>query len=115
MKLGQQLVLGFFFIGFSFLLAGPYLFLAYQAYRKNTRLEPERLRRKIAEQEVALGLKPQMEGTCRVCQHPLQTGAQYCLHCGTSIAEQFKICPACATVTIMDAKWCPSCRTPLDI
>ncbi|HEU5375669.1 MAG TPA: zinc ribbon domain-containing protein [Ktedonobacteraceae bacterium] len=104
-----RVILGFFYAGFSIFLAAPYLVQAWLALSEDKKLEGERLRHKIAEQEIALGIKPAMEGICRSCKHPLQVEAQYCLHCGTKVAEALKACPKCATVTIEDAQWCPSC------
>lgn len=113
MKIWQKLVLGYFFIGLSIFLVGPYLIQAYRAYSYNKRQEPVRLRHKIAEQEAELGFMPQIDGTCRVCHKPLQSGAEFCIYCGATVAEHPKVCPNCATITLPDAKWCPKCRTSL--
>lgn len=113
MKTWQKLVLGYFFIGLSIFLAGPYLIQAYRAYSHNKSQEPVRLRQKIAEQEAQLGFMPQTDGACRVCHKPLQSYAEFCMYCGATVTEHPKVCPNCATVTLVDAKWCPKCRTSL--
>jgi RNA polymerase subunit RPABC4/transcription elongation factor Spt4 len=113
MKAWQKIVLGYFFIGLSIFLVGPYLIQAYRAYSYNKSQEPMRLRQKIAEQEAQLGIMPQTKGTCRNCRKQLQLGATFCVYCGTTVTEQPKVCPNCATVTLSDAKWCPNCRAAL--
>ena len=113
MKIWQKVVLGYFFIGFSIFLVGPYLIQAYRTYSYNKSQEPLRLRQKIAEQEAQLGIMPQTDGTCRTCHKQLQSGATFCMYCGVTVKEQPKVCPNCATVTLSDAKWCPNCRAVL--
>lgn len=114
MKTWQKIVLGYFFIGLSPFLAAPYLRQAYKAYADSKSQEHVRLRQKIAEQEIQLGITPQTNGTCRACHKPLQLNAEFCMYCGAPVKEHPKICPNCATVTLTDAKWCPQCRTELD-
>jgi len=113
MKTWQKIVVGYFFIGLSIFLVMPYLIQAYSAYTSHKSQEPQRLRRKIAEQEAQLGIMPQTQGACRVCNKPLQANAELCMYCGAVVTESPKICPNCSTVTLPDAKWCPKCRTPL--
>jgi hypothetical protein len=114
MKTWQKLVVGYLFIGFSFLLVIPYLIQAYSTYTHDKAQEPARLRRKIAEQEIQVGIIPKTDGACRICHKPLQVDAEFCMYCGAVVKEHPKICPNCATVALADAKWCPKCRTPLD-
>lgn len=113
MKTWQKLVLGYFFIGFSPYIPVPYLIQAYKAYFDDKRQEPLHLQQKIAEQEVQLGIMPLTNGSCRVCNQPLQQGAEYCVYCGATVTEHPRICPNCAAVTFPNAKWCPKCRTQL--
>jgi RNA polymerase subunit RPABC4/transcription elongation factor Spt4 len=115
LKTWQKLVVGYFFIGFIPYLVIPYLFQVIGAYRRNKRQEPLRLRQKIAEQEAQLGFLPPVDGNCRVCHKPMQSGAAFCAYCGATAIEHPRVCPQCATVTFSDAQWCPNCRTQLSV
>jgi len=75
--------------------------------------QPVHLRQKIAEQEVQLGVIPQIDGTCRVCHKSLQLDAEFCMYCGSTVTEHPKVCPNWATITLNDAKWCPKYRASL--
>ncbi len=80
--------------------------------REEQRKEFEK-QRYIASLEAQLGILPPTQGTCRICQKPLQIGAEFCQYCRTPVVEHPKVCPECATTALPDAQWCPKCGKPL--
>jgi hypothetical protein len=76
--------------------------------REEERKQFER-QRYIAAMEAQLGIVPPTKGMCRVCQKPLQLGAEFCQYCRAPVVEHPKVCPQCATTTLPDAQWCPKC------
>lgn len=90
-----------------------YLIHAVMDYRTDKQRQLLEKKHQIAMMEAKLGILPITQGTCRVCDKPLQVGAEFCQFCGVTVTEQPKICSACATVTLPDAKWCPKCRNIL--
>jgi RNA polymerase subunit RPABC4/transcription elongation factor Spt4 len=110
----QRLLVGCLFVALNVFVLGLYIVQAYLAYRHYRQLEPLRRRRKIAEQEVELGMIPRTDGNCHKCHQPLQLGAEFCAYCGVRVTERPGICPECYATTLPDARWCPVCGAQLD-
>lgn len=115
MRDGRKFIVGCLFVGLNVFFLGFYLAQAYSTYRLNRELEPLRYRRKIAEQEAALGMIPHTEGSCQKCHQPLQLGAEFCAYCRERVIQRPRICPVCYNTTLPDARWCPACGSQIDV
>ncbi|HKV85510.1 MAG TPA: zinc ribbon domain-containing protein [Ktedonobacterales bacterium] len=113
MKLWQQLLLGYFFVGLSMFLVPVYLIQAFNTYRQATHAEPLQQRLHVARMEADLGIMPATEGTCPSCGKPMQVGAEFCVYCGKTLVAKPKVCGACGATALPDAQWCPQCRARL--
>jgi RNA polymerase subunit RPABC4/transcription elongation factor Spt4 len=109
MKRWQQIIVGFFFIGFCEFVVPIYVILAFVGRPKSRSIDATVQRLETSKLESALGMLPPSEGSCRKCSKALQVGSDFCAYCGTAVRERPLVCQACGGTAPSDAEWCPHC------